>query len=194
MLRTGRISDIVGIATSEATKQLAGELGIPLVTLEDRQTIDITIDGADEVDPQLNLIKGGGGALLREKIVASITAQELIVVDDSKMVSVLGARFPLPVEVIPFGWICSFKRLQDLGFQPTLRLQSGDRYLTDEGNYILDCRSGGIVDPKRMNRELNSIPGVVENGLFVGMADRILVASPQGVEVYCRQREGSRTP
>ena len=186
MLRTGHVSDVVGVATSEGTERLARELDIPLITLDARQVIDLTIDGADEVAPDLNMIKGGGGALLREKIVAGITKQELIVVDDSKLVDVLGARFPLPVEVVPFGWRFCFKRLEGLGFQPVLRMREGDPFVTGQGNYILDCRSAGIASPGEMERELNNIPGVVENGLFIRMADKVFVASPKGVEIYSR--------
>jgi len=192
MLRTGRLSNIVGVATSKGTEQWAREFGIPLTTLNDVQSIDITIDGADEVDPDLNMIKGGGGALLREKIVASVTKQELIVVDDSKLVDVLGMRFPLPVEVVPFGWKYCFKQLERLGFRPMLRMRGEDPYVTDQGNYILDCHTTGIMNPMEMEKELNNIPGVVENGLFIRMADKVIVASPKGIETYTRQDERPR--
>ena len=183
-LRTGQLSDVVGVATSLETERLARKLEIRLVTPDDVTEIDLTIDGADQVDGDLNVVKGGGGALLREKIVASITKREVIVVDDSKVVDVLGLGFPLPVEVVPFGWQSCVRKLQRLGFQPDLRIRSGSRYLTAEGNYILDCSSAGIADPEKTEMDLNNIPGVVENGLFIGMVDAVFVASEQGVQVY----------
>jgi len=180
-LRDGRLHDIVGVPTSSATEKLARQVGIPLTTLRDNPVLDLTIDGADEVDPNLVLIKGLGGALLYEKIVARASRQEIIIVDDSKLVQVLGTRSPLPVEVIPFGWGTYMEALRSLGCEPVLRLQGTQPYVTDEGNYIVDCRFQRIGDPRQLERELNLIPGVVENGIFIGLASLVLVASASGV-------------
>jgi ribose 5-phosphate isomerase A len=180
---------IRGIPTSERSRQHAASLGIPLTTLDECQTIDVTVDGADEFDPQLRLIKGGGGALLREKIVASATTQLVIVADASKRVSTLG-KFPLPVEVIKFARALVAKKIAALGADVQLRLQpSGEPYLTDENNYILDCRFGQIPDPDALARQLSQMPGVVEHGLFIGMASIVLVAN--GSEVAELRRDSS---
>jgi len=181
LLRTGQLQDITGVPTSESTAKLAQGAGIRLVSLNDVDYIDITIDGADEVDPQLNLIKGLGGALLREKIVARSSRCELIVVDDSKLVPGLGSRAPLPVEVIPFGWKRCAEILASLGYEPHLRMTDGICFVTDEGNYILDCYSGRMEDPTMLEREINNIPGVIENGLFLGLADLVVVVSVGGL-------------
>jgi len=180
-LRSGRWRDIVGVPTSSASAQLARELGIPLASLQERPQVDVTIDGADEVDPQLNLIKGGGGALLHEKIVARASSQEIIIIDESKLVPALGTTFALPVEVIPFGWGTYLDALQSLGCRPVLRMKDNQPYVTDEGNYIVDCRFERIADPAALERELDRIPGVVESGLFVGLTSLVLVAAPAGV-------------
>jgi ribose 5-phosphate isomerase A len=167
---------IRGIPTSVRTQELAASLGIPLTTLDEVQQIDVTIDGADEVDPQLRLIKGGGGALLREKIVASATKKLVIIADSSKQVSMLG-KFPVPVEVIKFAEALVAKEIAALGAAVTTRLDSsGRKFITDEGNHILDCRFGQIPDPPALARSLESIPGVVEHGLFIGMASIALIA------------------
>jgi ribose 5-phosphate isomerase A len=167
---------IRGIPTSERSREQAASLGIPLTTLDECQEIDVTVDGADEVDPQLRLIKGGGGALLREKIVASATKQLVIVADASKRVPVLG-KFPLPVEVIKFAQALVKKKIEALGAAVELRRDSGDKpYLTDENNHILDCRFGQIPDADGLARRLSDMPGVVEHGLFIGMAGVVLVA------------------
>jgi ribose 5-phosphate isomerase A len=167
---------IRGIPTSDRSRELAKSLGIALITLDDCQQIDVTVDGADEVDPQLRLIKGGGGALLREKIVASATRQMIVVADASKQVQRLG-KFPLPVEVIKFAQALIAKRITDLGAEVQLRRDaSGNPYLTDENNHILDCRFGEIRDPDALARELSGMPGVVEHGLFIGMASVVLFA------------------
>jgi len=168
--------NIRGIPTSQHSRELALELGIPLITFEDAQQIDVTIDGADEFDPDLNLIKGGGGALLREKIVASATRQEVIVTDSSKQVAVLG-KFPLPIEVIKFAQPLVAKRIAALGVICVLRRDTaGEPYVTDEGNHILDCRFGEISEPAKMARTLSEIPGIVEHGLFINMASVVLMA------------------
>jgi ribose 5-phosphate isomerase A len=167
---------IRGIPTSDRSRELALSLGIPVVTLDDCQEIDVTVDGADEVDPQLRLIKGGGGALLREKIVASATKQMIVVADASKQVQTLG-RFPLPVEVIRFAQALVAKRIRALGAEVQLRRnEDGSPYITDENNHILDCRFGEMRDPDGLARELSWMPGVVEHGLFIGMASVVLFA------------------
>jgi len=168
---------ITGIPSSERSWEQAASLGIPLTTLDECQQIDVTVDGADEVDPQLRLIKGGGGALLREKIVASATKQLVIVADATKRVPVLG-KFPLPVEVIKFAQAVVVKKIEALGASVGLRLGAeGKPFLTDENNHILDCRFGQIPDPDRLARQLSDMPGVVEHGLFIGMASVVLVAN-----------------
>jgi ribose 5-phosphate isomerase A len=165
-----------GIPTSVRSKELAESLGIPLTTLDECQEIAVTVDGADEVDPQLRLIKGGGGALLREKIVASATKQLVIVADASKQVKMLG-KFPLPVEVIRFSQALVSKRITALGANVQLRVEnSGKPFVTDENNHILDCHFGEIRDPEALARQLSDMPGVVEHGLFIGMASVALLA------------------
>jgi ribose 5-phosphate isomerase A len=167
---------ITGIPTSVRSRDLAQSLGIPLTTLDECQEIDVTVDGADEVDPQLRLIKGGGGALLREKIVASATRTMVVVADASKQVHRLG-KFPLPVEVIRFAQAVVAKRIEALGAQVELRLNPDKTpYVTDENNHILDCRFGEIRDADRLAVELSQMPGVVEHGLFIRMASVALFA------------------
>jgi len=167
---------IRAIPTSIHSRDLATQLGIPLATFDEYQEIDVTIDGADEFDPALNLIKGGGGAMLREKVVASATKQLVIVTDSSKQVAVLG-KFPLPVEVIGFAEPLVAKEISRLGAAVVRRSDSaGMPYLTDEGHHILDCRFGQIPDPLALARKLSDTPGVVEHGLFVGMASVVLMA------------------
>jgi ribose 5-phosphate isomerase A len=167
---------IRGIPTSDRSRELALSLGIPLITLDDCQQIDVTVDGADEVDPQLRLIKGGGGALLREKIVASATRQMIVVADASKQVPRLG-KFPLPVEVIRFAQALVANRIRLLGAEVQLRREpDGSPFITDENNHILDCRFGEMRDPDGLARELSWMPGVVEHGLFIGMASLALFA------------------
>jgi ribose 5-phosphate isomerase A len=166
-----------GIPTSVRSRDQALSLGIPLTTLDECQQIDVTVDGADEVDPQLRLIKGGGGALLREKIVASATKQLVIVADATKRVSVLG-KFPLPVEVVKFAQALVAKKIEAMGAHVGLRrAANGTPYLTDENNYILDCRFGQIPDADDLARQLCNMPGVVEHGLFIGMASIVLIAN-----------------
>ncbi|MFQ5648961.1 MAG: ribose-5-phosphate isomerase RpiA [bacterium] len=168
---------ILSIPTSSATEKLAIEKGIPLAS--DFERLDVTIDGADEADENGNLIKGGGGALAREKIVAAATRKEIIVVDKSKLVSKLG-KFPLPVEVLPFGWPVACKQLQHYGCRVELRRRDGIIFVTDNKNYILDCFFGLIDEPGKLSEEINAIPGVVENGLFVGLTDMIVVGYEDG--------------
>ena len=167
---------IRGIPTSDRSRDLAQSLGIPLTSLDECQEIAVTVDGADEVDPELRLIKGGGGALLREKIVASATKQMVVVADASKQVKKLG-QFPLPVEVIRFAQVLVARRIQALGAEVRLRAKAdGSPYLTDENNHILDCHFGEIQDADRLARQLSDMPGVVEHGLFIGMASVALFA------------------
>jgi ribose 5-phosphate isomerase A len=173
---------IIGIPTSVQTADLARTLGIPLTTLDEHPEIDITIDGADEVDPRLNLIKGGGGALLREKVVASVTKKMVVVADSGKVVATLG-KFPLPVEVISFARTVVEKTIVSLGAMPKLRTKpDGSPYLTDNGNQILDCSFGAIADPAALAHELNGTPGVVEHGLFIGLAKLALVGRGDRVD------------
>ncbi|MGA8274405.1 MAG: ribose-5-phosphate isomerase RpiA [Candidatus Sulfotelmatobacter sp.] len=173
---------IRGIPSSVHSREQAASLGIALTTFEECSQIDVNVDGADEFDPELRLIKGGGGALLREKIVASASLQFVVVVDETKRVPVLG-RFPLPVEVIKFAQTLVKKKIEALGAQVDLRMDaSGKPFLTDENNHILDCRFGQIADADRLARQLSDMPGVVEHGLFIGMANVVLVAKDGGVE------------
>lgn len=175
------------VATSVESEVLAKELEIPLVGFSDIDHIDVTIDGADEVDPDLNLIKGGGGALLREKIVATASREFIIVVDESKIVKQLG-KFPLPVEVIPFALSITQKKIEELGCKARIRMdQEKSRFETNNGNFILDCEFGKISNPEELNQRLNMIPGVVENGLFINLAKTVLVGYKSGnVKVYSK--------
>ena len=179
---------ITGIPTSEQTAQLARSLGIPLTTLGEQPKIDMTIDGADEVElSTLNLIKGLGGALLREKIVASATARFVIIVDETKLVNQLGTHGPVPVEVIPFGWQVTEARLRTLGAKPELRMQPDKApYVTDGGHYILDCTFGLIVSSADLGNALDRTVGVVEHGLFIGMTSQVVIGGPEGVRTLGR--------
>jgi len=179
---------IRGIPTSIHTQEAAASLGIPLTTLDEFQKIDITIDGADEVDPKLRLIKGGGGALLREKIVASASRNLVIIADSSKRVSMLG-KFPVPVEVIKFAEAVVANKIAAFGAEVVVRgASSGRPFITDEGNHILDCNFGQIPDPPALARRLENTPGVVEHGLFIGMASAVLIG--EGDQVI-EMRRGS---
>jgi ribose 5-phosphate isomerase A len=182
MLREQQLTDILGIPCSIHVEAEARSLGIPLTTLADHPAIDVTIDGADEVDPHLNLIKGGGGALLREKIVAQATRREIIVVDESKLSPALGTHWPLPVEVIPFGWPAQISFLEDLGGRPVVRKSAdGTPFQTDEGNLILDSDFGPISEPEALAARLGQRAGVVEHGLFLGLASEVVVAGDKGI-------------
>src|SRR5215472_11657474 len=178
---------IRGVSTSAETQNLAASLGISLTTLEEVEQIDVTIDGADEFDPELRLIKGGGGALLREKIIASATRQEIIIVDSNKQVSVLG-KFPLPVEVIRFAEAIVNKKISALGATVQLRRDgAGQPFITDEGHHILDCHFGQIPDPTALAHTLSEMPGVVEHGLFINLADVVLLAKGSEVLEFRRK-------
>ena len=187
-----RVSDglnIIGIPTSEKVEQLARSMGIPVSTLAEHDHIDVAIDGADEVEiGTLNLIKGRGGALLREKIVATAAEHLVIVVDDSKLVDCLGIRNPVPLEVVPFGWQATAKRLRSLGASLTLRLgPDGHPFISDGGHYILDCVFGAIEYPVHLQQQLDRTVGVVESGLFLGLTSQVIVGSRKGVSVLHRE-------
>ncbi|MGG1636573.1 ribose-5-phosphate isomerase RpiA [Paenibacillus sp. FSL K6-3182] len=170
---------IKAIATSRASEELAIELGITMLPFAEIEQIDVTIDGADEVNNEWNLIKGGGGALLREKIVAAASKQLIIIVDESKHVAQLG-RFPLPVEIVPFGYEMTIKKLRNLGAETTVRTKENQMFVTDNGNYIVDCQFGTISQAEQLEHTLNLIPGVVDNGLFIGMATKVIVGYANG--------------
>jgi len=185
---------IIGIPTSEKTADLARSLGIPLSSLGEHGQIDLAIDGADEVEAgTLNLIKGGGGNQLREKIVATSSSQFLIVVDEAKVVARLGSRARVPVEVAQFGWQATARKLSGLKADAILRLGSGgEAFITDGGNYILDCAFGVIESAEALQRELDSVAGVVEHGLFVGLAFQVVVGTSEGVKRLEREAAVTR--
>jgi ribose 5-phosphate isomerase A len=184
---------VVGVPTSEATRAQAEQCGIALTTLDDTPELDLTVDGADEVDPALNLIKGAGGALLREKIVAVASARMTVIVDTTKWVDTLGGRFPLPIEVTPFGLGATrhaiARALQSAGCAGELVLRkaaNGLAFVTDGGHWIVDAKCQRIPDATRLAAALNGIPGVVEHGLFIGLAAKVILADPAGVRVIER--------
>jgi ribose 5-phosphate isomerase A len=181
--------DVVCVATSQTTQAQAEALGIPMTTLDETPFLDLTVDGADELDGELRLIKGGGGALLREKIVATASGRMIVIADSSKHVEVLG-RFPLPLEVVQFGLMATRNMIvalaADAGCEGEITLRKGADgrpFVTDTGNYILDCAFGSIPDPEDLDEALKLIPGVVENGLFLGIADLAIIAGPDGVSL-----------
>lgn len=169
-----------GVATSEQTAALAQKAGVALVTLDDVERLDLAIDGADEVDPQKNLIKGGGGAHVRERIVAEAAKEMIVVVDEQKLVDVLGKAFLLPVEVLPFGWQQTARAIAATGCTTKRREAGGAPFVTDNGNWILDCKYDGIDDPALLDAQLGGLTGVVDHGLFVGIAGRIVVGNADG--------------
>jgi len=181
-IKSGDLKNIVGIPTSIRTEKLATELGIPLCGLDDQPVIEVTIDGADEVDPALNLIKGGGGALLREKVVAQASRQNIIIVDESKLSPHLGTRWAVPVEVIPFAAKTEENFLKSQGAAVSLRLDDQGRpYQTDQNNFILDANFGEIEDPNGLAARLNERAGIVEHGLFLGLASDVIVAAEDAI-------------
>ena len=178
---------VVGIPTSETTAALARRLGVPLTSFAEHRRIDVAIDGADQVERgTLNLVKGRGGALLREKIVASASDRMIVVVDETKLVDRLGANTPLPVEIVSFGWQTVLDRLAAIGCEPRLRLVGDKPFTTDGGNCIVDCAIAEIPDPAALEARLSAIIGVVESGLFIGLASKIVVGRSAGVEVIER--------
>lgn len=187
LLDKGQLRDIRGVPTSSQIEQEARRLNIPLTTLEDEPVLDLTIDGADEVDPALNLIKGGGGALLREKIVAQASRREIIIVDESKLSAVLGTRWAVPVEVIEFGWRTQLDYLTALGAQVTVRQRDGGVFKTDQGNLILDANFGPLIDAPALAAHLNTRVGIVEHGLFLGLASEVIVAGHAGIQHLTRK-------
>ncbi|MGN7355927.1 ribose-5-phosphate isomerase RpiA [Paenibacillus sp. SAF-054] len=178
---------IQAVATSKSSEKLAREQGIPLIPFDRLDGLDLTIDGADELDRDLHLIKGGGGALLREKIVAFHSKELIIIADESKLVDKLG-HFPLPVEIVPFANEWTLASLEELGARPMLRTEDERIYVTDNGNYIADCRFGVIGNPKELHRMLLDLPGVVDNGLFIGLARRAVIGHSDGTVTILEAR------
>jgi ribose 5-phosphate isomerase A len=188
LLRRGALRDILGFATSQATWEEAQRLGVPLLAQEMPRGIDLTIDGADEVDPQLNVIKGGGGALLREKIVAQASRRFVITVDHSKLSPRLGTHHPVPVEVLAFAWRSQLRFLESLSARVSLRKNpDGSQFATDSGNMILDCDFGPIADPAGLAESLSRRAGIVEHGLFLELTTDVVIAGPAGIEHRFRQ-------
>jgi len=179
---------IIGIPTSELTAEQARQLHIPLATFADYSKIDVAIDGADEVElVSLDLIKGGGGNQLREKIVATASARFIIIVDESKLVDRLGTHFKLPVEVAQFGWQSTARKLTEMNLNPGLRLDKEQKpYITDGGNYILDCATGPIASASKLEAELDAVVGVMEHGLFLNMTSEVLIGTPEGVKTLVK--------
>ncbi len=181
-LKSGQLTQVIGVPTSIATENEARSLGIRLATLEEQPVIDLTIDGADEVDPNLDVIKGAGGAALREKLVAQASRRLVLIVDESKLSPQLGSKFYVPVEVVTFGWQLHVGFLEGLGAQVKQRLKEGVPFVTDQGNFLLDCTFGPIADPAWLAQQLKLRTGVIDHGLFIGMATDVIVAAAAGVE------------
>jgi ribose 5-phosphate isomerase A len=179
--------NIVGVPTSRHTETIARELGIPLTDLNEVVELDLVIDGADEVDGDFQLIKGGGGALTREKLVAMAARRRINIVDEQKLVSRLGQSYPVPVEVLPFAWSLTARRLRELNCEPSLRMKGDKEFATDNGNYILDCRFGEIEDAAGLERQIKLLPGVLECGLFIGICDVVIIGFADRVEVRFRE-------
>lgn len=178
----GELADLSVVVASSWMEAAVQAAGLPLVTLNDTPQLDLAIDGADEIDPQRRTIKGGGGALLRERIVLSAARQRVIVVDESKLVAALGTRWAVPVEVVQFGWRVAEAALVALGARPVLRMDGDTPLVTDEGNLILDCAFGPITDPDALSDALWAAPGVLDHGLFIGLCDRVLIGAAGGVQ------------
>lgn len=186
-LKAGTLQDIVGVPTSRATEAHATEVGIPLATLDDQPRLDVTVDGADEIGPGLDLIKGHGGALLWEKLVAGASKRFVIIADASKLVNRLGGRVALPVEVVSFGWSTHMPFFKRFGAQPALRRKDGEPVRSDSGNFLIDCHfEGGIPDPVGVATAFKARVGIIETGLFIGMADTAVVAIDDGIRVLER--------
>jgi ribose 5-phosphate isomerase A len=190
-VRTGSLH-VQGVPTSEDTAQLARQEGIPLLTLAEAGILELTVDGADEVDPHIDLIKGYGRALVREKIVAASSRRLIILVGQEKLVPQLGARGKLPVEVIPFALPLCERRLNELGCRPVLYRQGSEPFTTDNGNHILDCQIDPIADARKLEMDIRAIPGVVGTGLFLGMADAVLVGDRESLALIEERRRGAR--
>jgi ribose 5-phosphate isomerase A len=189
-IKSGDLKNIVGIPTSVRTEKLARQLDIHLATLDEQPEIDVTIDGADEVDPELNLIKGGGGALLREKVVAQASRTNIIIVDESKLSDCLGTHWALPIEVIPFAARTEANFLQSLGASVSMRRdKEGQLYKTDQHNYIQDANFGPMSDPAALANRLNERAGIIEHGLFLGLASEVIVAAEDGIRHLHRKDE-----
>ena len=186
-VRSGRLH-VRGVPTSEETAALAREVGIALTTLSEAPILDLTVDGADEVDPHLNLIKGYGRALVREKVVAASSRRLVILVGEEKLVPQLGTRGRLPLEIVPFALPLAERRARELGLRPSLWMRDGSPGITDNGNYILDCGLEPIADPEQLERGFRAIPGVVGTGLFLGMAERVLVGTGPDQELVDERR------
>jgi ribose 5-phosphate isomerase A len=194
-LAAGALRDVAGVPTSQATAAACRRLGIPLLTLTECPELDVVIDGADEIDPGLDLIKGLGGAHLREKVVASAGRLMVVIADDSKLVSHLGRRAPLPVEVVEFALPVCDRLLREQGWEPTRRMRAdGSPFVTDEGNAILDCRRSDWADPPALARAVRAVPGVVEHGFFLGIAGAAVVGTPDGVTVLERGQRPAAVP
>ena len=190
LFKAGALKEVLGVPCSAQVEAEARQLGIPLTTLEEHPVIDLTIDGADEVDPNLDLIKGAGGALLREKIVAQASLREIIVVDESKLSPALGTHKALPVEVAPFGWRTQAVYLESIGAQVSVRqASSGTLFKTDQGNLILDCTFGPIAHPVQLSTMLSERAGIVEHGLFLGLATDVMCAGSEGVRHLRRDQQ-----
>ena len=187
LIRSGRLRDIVGIPSSLRTESAARELGIPLTDFETHPLIDLTIDGADEVDPELNLIKGGGGALLREKVLAQATRRNVIIVDEGKLAPRLGTRWALPVEVIPFARPAAERFIASMGASVALRVKDDRPVLTDQGNQLLDAAFGPMENPASIAAQLNARAGIVEHGLFLDLASDVIVAGKEGIRHLTRR-------
>jgi ribose 5-phosphate isomerase A len=187
LIRSGRLREIVGIPSSLRTESAARELGIPLTDFERHPQIDITIDGADEVDPELDLIKGGGGALLREKVLAQATRRNVIIVDESKLAPRLGTKWALPVEVVPFARPAEERFIATMGAAVALRMKDGRPVTTDQGNLLLDAAFGPMENPAAIAGQLNGRAGIVEHGLFLGLASDVIVAGKEGLRHLTRR-------
>ncbi|MEN8194081.1 MAG: ribose 5-phosphate isomerase A, partial [Bacteroidota bacterium] len=185
-VKSGEIKDVIGISTSTQTLELARKLNFPIGKFSDHPKIDLTIDGADEVDEKLNVIKGGGGALLHEKIIAQASKKVIIVVDQSKVSKYLGEKWAVPIEVIQKASVSESEYLKSIGASVELRKTENNNFITDEGNYILDADFGVIKNPKKLAKKLNKRAGIVEHGLFVNMVDHVIVASDKDIQILTK--------